>query len=126
MPKVISLIGIILMGYLIGMYALLQDSAIQAVTTLKQEAGVWAFLILMVDKLLSFILKFKKDKVEQHLETISNESIKQTLILSNVERTTVQSKNTLDEVKGNLDSGLSRQKDIYARFLREPKKARKK
>lgn len=122
MPKMVSLLAIFLMGYLLTAIALLQDGAIIAVHSLKEQAGVLAFLIIMVDKLFSFLLKFKKDKVEQHLSVISAESIKQTIVLTSVETATKQNASTLSEVKQNLQRGLNNQKDIYSKYLVKPKK----
>ena len=125
MPKIILMmlygVSALIVGYMVGAFVMLQDGVAHVVQEISPQAGTLALLIVMVDRLLSFVLKFKKDKVEMHLETIKVEAVKQSYILNDVRTATVQNGAVLGEVRVDLKSGLQRQQDIYSKYLRKPK-----
>jgi len=122
MPKLILAFApllIFISGYIIGF---IQVGAEHVSNNFSQQAGVLAFIILMIDKLLSFILNFKKDKIEEHLEVIRVESVKQTSALKSLGNDIAKDSSVLVEANENIKIAMNRQVDIYNKFLTKPKR----
>jgi hypothetical protein len=125
MPKVLLILGIAIGGVIFGVIAMLQEHVLPVTDVMSKQMGVWAFIWLLVDRLLQYLLKFKKDKTEEHLEVIRLESVKQTKVQEHLIDMTGKHTEVLTRLDTNLMQGLTNQKDIYKRYLREPRRKRK-
>lgn len=75
-----------------------------------EMAGIWAFIIIVLDRLLSFVLKFRKDPVQQKLEAVAeNQQVMSTEMTKLVTLVRESETHRIDSMKrmGDTVSGMS-------------------
>lgn len=79
----------------------------EAIQSFRGEAGIYAFIFIIVDRLLTYLLKFRKDPIEKAILEVKTQAAANGAAVSNLATTLAGFIGAMEEIEKNREQSLS-------------------